>query len=171
MDPRSFPLTLLYDASCPVCAMEMHALRARDLAAHGQAPWLRLVDISAPGFDPAPYGASLQETNALIHAARPDGSIVIGLEALRLAYSAAGIGHWLAPTGWRWLQPAADWAYAAFAARRYGFSRAMGPVIQFIEHRRSERAAQRALIASQACHAGKCELNHASTSSTLRNTP
>ena len=28
--PITFPLTVFYDASCPLCASEMHALAARD---------------------------------------------------------------------------------------------------------------------------------------------
>jgi predicted DCC family thiol-disulfide oxidoreductase YuxK len=161
MNTANFPLTLLYDASCPVCRLEMHALRERDLAKHPDAPLLRLVDMSAPGFDAARYGATLAQMNALIHAMRPDGSLVVGVEVFRLAYGAVGLGKWFAPTGWRWLKPLFDWAYALFARNRYGFSRAMTPLIEWIERRRIEKAAQRALAASRACEAGACKISSA----------
>jgi predicted DCC family thiol-disulfide oxidoreductase YuxK len=159
MNAINFPLTLLYDASCPVCRLEMHALRERDLAKHPDAPLLRLVDISAPGFDAAPYGATLAQMNALIHAVRPDGSLVVGVEVFRLAYGAVGLGGWFVPTGWRWLKPAFDFAYAVFARNRYGISRAMTPLIEWIERKRIEKAAQRALAASRACADSDCKIS------------
>jgi predicted DCC family thiol-disulfide oxidoreductase YuxK len=159
MKNADFPLTLLYDASCPVCRLEMHALRERDLAKHSDAPLLRLVDMSAPGFEVAPYGVTLSEMNALIHAVRPDGSLVVGVEVFRLAYGAVGLGQRFAPTGWRWLKPLFDFAYAVFARHRYGFSRAMTSLIEWIERRRVEKAAIRALAASRACEAGACKIS------------
>jgi predicted DCC family thiol-disulfide oxidoreductase YuxK len=153
---NNYPLTLLYDGNCPVCTLEMHALRERDLIKQPDAPKLRLVDISAPGFDPRPYGASLAAMNALIHAQRPDGSLVIGVEVFRLAYGAVGLGHWVAPTGWRWLKPLVDRGYALFAAHRYGFSRLMRPAIRWLV----ERRARRALHHAQACSEGTCKLSH-----------
>jgi predicted DCC family thiol-disulfide oxidoreductase YuxK len=161
MNDNNFPLTLLYDASCPVCRLEMHALRERDMAKHPNAPLLRLVDISAPGFDAAPYCATPAQMNALIHAVRPDGSLVVGVEVFRLAYGAVGLGRWFAPTGWHWLKPAFDLAYALFARNRYGFSRTMTPLIEWIERRRIEKASQCALAASRACDAGACKISSA----------
>jgi predicted DCC family thiol-disulfide oxidoreductase YuxK len=151
MNQQNFPLTVFYDASCPVCRLEMHALRERDLALHAQEPQLHLVDMSAPGFDPTPYGASLAQMNALIHAVQPDGSLVVGVDVFRLAYGAVGMGRWVAPVGWRWLRPAVDAAYALFAKNRYGISRFFSPLVLWIERRRLEKAAQRSLVASQAC--------------------
>ncbi len=43
--PPRYPLTVFYDASCPMCASEMHALR--DLDREGR---LELVDCSAAQF-------------------------------------------------------------------------------------------------------------------------
>jgi predicted DCC family thiol-disulfide oxidoreductase YuxK len=161
MNTNNYPLTLLFDASCPVCRLEMHALHERDLAAHPQAPMLRLVDISAPEFDAAMYSATLAEMNALIHAVRPDGSLVIGVEVFRLAYGAVGMGRWVAPTGWPWLKPVFDFAYAIFARNRYGISKALTPFVGWIERKRIEKAAQRALAASSACE-GEGEVCHVS---------
>jgi predicted DCC family thiol-disulfide oxidoreductase YuxK len=160
MKNSDFPLTLLYDGNCPVCTLEMHALRDRALTLNPTEPALRIVDIALPGFDARPYGATLADMNALIHAQRPDGSLVIGVEVFRLAYGAVGLGHWVAPTGWPWLKPIANWAYAVFARNRYGISRLMAPVVRWVLHVRAERAAKRALAHSQACQHGACELNH-----------
>jgi predicted DCC family thiol-disulfide oxidoreductase YuxK len=141
---HNFPLTLLYDGACPVCNLEMDNLKARNTA--GQ---LRFVDISIPFFDPTPYGTTLDAMNALIHAARPDGSLVIGVEVFRLAYGAVGLGHLAAPTGWPLLKPAFDAAYKVFARNRYGVSKALGPLLTRI-------AALRANRRSQACAEGAC---------------
>lgn len=141
-----FPLTLLYDGACPVCNLEMDNLKARNTAG-----LLQFVDIAAPFFDPAPYGASLEEMNGLIHAVRPDGSLVIGVEVFRLAYGAVGLGHLAAPTGWPLLKPVFDAAYKVFARNRYGISSAVGPLLTRI-------AAVRANRRSQACADGACDL-------------
>ncbi len=150
----TYPLTLLYDGACPVCNLEMDNLKARNLAG-----LLHFVDTSVPGFDASPYGASLEQMNALIHAQRADGSLVIGVEVFRLAYGAVGLGRWAAPTGWPLLRPLFDAAYAVFARRRYLFSRWMTPAITWISRRRVEQAAAKALLASKACKDQVCQLH------------
>jgi predicted DCC family thiol-disulfide oxidoreductase YuxK len=140
-----FPLTLLYDGACPVCNLEMDNLKARNTAG-----MLKFVDIAAPFFDPAPYGTSLEAMNGLIHAVRPDGSLVIGTEVFRLAYGAVGLGHLAAPTGWPLLRPAFDAAYKVFARNRYGISDAVGPLLTRIVALRANRH-------SQACAQGACK--------------
>ena len=56
---HKYPLTLLYDAACPVCALEMDHLRSRN-----QQGLLAFVDIAQPGFEAARYGASLAAMDA-----------------------------------------------------------------------------------------------------------
>lgn len=158
LESRHFPLTLYFDAACAVCNLEMDNLKARNTEER-----LRFVDISQPGFDPAPLGVSLQALNGLLHAQRPDGSLVIGVEVFRLAYGAVGLGRWTAPTQWRWVAPWIDQAYAVFARNRNGISRVAMPLLQWLrQHRarrraaRIERAAQQATHAATACHDGLC---------------
>ncbi len=153
-----YPLTLFFDGACPVCNLEMDNLKACN--AHGL---LRFVDISVPCFDPAPLGVSLQALNGLLHAQRPDGSLVVGVEVFRLAYGAVGLGRWAAPTQWRLVAPWIDQAYALFARNRYGLSRATMPLLQWLRHQRAQRraarleqAAQQATQAATACHEGVC---------------
>ena len=127
-----YPLTIFYDASCPVCALEMDQLGARDTAGR-----LVLVDMSAPGFDAGCHGLSHAELDAAIHAVRPDGSIVRGMAVLRLAYAAAGLGWLLRPSGMGPLRPAFDAAYRVFARHRKSISRVLGPAIETVRRRRT----------------------------------
>ena len=130
-----YPLTIFYDASCPVCALEMDQLRSR-----GTAGRLVLVDMSALGFDAANYGLSLPEIDAVVHALRPDGSVVRGMAVLRLAYAAAGLGWVLRPSASAPLKPVFDAAYRVFARHRKPISRALAPLISVLRERRARRA-------------------------------
>ena len=142
-----YPLTLFYDAACPVCSLEMDHLRERDVAGR-----LIFVDIGAPGFDAAAHGATLQAMNAEIHAKRPDGSMLKGVEVLRLAYEAAGLGWVLRASAWPVLQPAFDLAYRGFARHRIAISRAAAPLIRSLRNLRARRAVRR----MRECSAGAC---------------
>jgi predicted DCC family thiol-disulfide oxidoreductase YuxK len=141
----NYPLTLLYDGACPVCMLEMDNIKARNTAG-----LLLFTDVSLQGFDPLPFGATLAQMNALIHAVRPDGTLVVGVEVFRLAYGAVGLGRWAAPTGWPLLKPLVDALYALFARHRYLASRYAMPLLTRI-------AAARAAKRAKACAAGTCE--------------
>ncbi len=142
---NNYPLTLLYDAACPVCSLEMDHLRERNRDA-----LLVFIDISAPHFDPTPYGVTLAAMNAEIHGVLPDGSMLRGVQVLRLAYAAVGLGWVLSPTGWAPLRPLFDVGYRVFARHRQAISRVSGPLIQAV---RARRMAKR----MQACNSGVCE--------------
>ena len=129
-----YPLKVFYDASCPVCAMEMDQLRRRD-----GDDRLVLVDMSAPGFDAACHGFDPAELDAAIHAVRPDGSVVRGMPVLRLAYAAAGLGWLLRPTGFAPLRPVFDAAYRLFARHRHSISGALAPAIAALRARRARK--------------------------------
>jgi predicted DCC family thiol-disulfide oxidoreductase YuxK len=142
-----YPLTLLYDANCPVCALEMDHLRERT-----EAGKLVFVDIGAEGFDPRPYGASFEAMDAEIHGVLPDGSVIKGVEVLRLAYDAAGLGWVMRPTGWAPLRPLFDMGYRVFARHRRRISRAAAPLIGAVRAMRARRTAQR----MHECASGTC---------------
>lgn len=152
VDNPRWPLTLLYDAACPVCSLEMDHLRER--SADGR---LRFVDISAPGFSAAAWGSTQAELMARIHGVRPDGSHLVGLPALREAYAAAGLGAWLAPTGWRGAARLADLAYEAFARHRQPISRVAAPLIDGLREWRARRQLRR----MAACSDGACTVDAA----------
>jgi len=143
----TYPLTLLYDAQCPVCSLEMDHLRER--CADGR---LVFVDISQPGFDAAPYGVTWEAMDAEIHGVRPDGSVIKGVEVLRLAYDAAGLSWVMRPTGWAPLRPAFDAGYRLFARHRRRISAAAAPLIAAVRAQRARRVAK----AMRECGAGAC---------------
>lgn len=145
--PTTYPLTLLYDAQCPVCALEMDHLRARSTDGR-----LLFVDIAQPGFDASRYGLRFEAVDAEIHGIRPDGSVIIGVEVLRLAYEAAGLGWVMRPTGWAPLRPAFDLGYRLFARHRRRISAAAAPLIGVIRARRASRVA----AAMRECSADAC---------------
>lgn len=81
----TYPITIYYDSSCPLCNREMSTLQE-----HDQDGNLILVDCSAPGFI-APAGApSPQQMMQLLHVLTADGLWVVGVPAFRLVY--AGVG-------------------------------------------------------------------------------
>jgi len=84
-----FPLTVFYDASCPLCASEMHALKARD--ADGK---LELVDCSAPDFDEGILsGTTVKRSHLMtyLHARDAHGRWLIGVDAFQEIYGAVGL--------------------------------------------------------------------------------
>jgi predicted DCC family thiol-disulfide oxidoreductase YuxK len=113
-----YPLTLLYDGACPLCLAEMERLMMRN-----RRSLLRFVDASAPGFDAVHYGTTQAEVMRVIHGVRPDGSLLQGVSAIRLAYAAAGLGGIARLLGLPGIRQAANWAYPRIANNRYALSR------------------------------------------------
>lgn len=148
-----YPLTLFYDAACPVCSLEMDHLRARNRDGR-----LVFIDISAPGFDAERYGVRADDMDAEIHGLAADGTMFRGMEVLRLAYDAAGLGWVLRATGWAPLRALFDAGYRVFARHRRGISRAAAPLIDGIHSVRARRTAERMC----ACKNGGCEVDAAS---------
>lgn len=125
-------LTIFCDGACPMCALEVDMLRRRDLGHR-----LRWVDISAPSFDAAAHGFARRDLDAVIHGVRADGSVVRGLDVLRLAYGAAGLGRLVAATRHPWLRAPSDAAYRLFARHRHAISRALAPVLRRVRRVRA----------------------------------
>ncbi len=119
--PLRYPLTVFYDASCPLCASEMHALRELDAAGH-----IELVDCSAPEFSDEGLRAEGITRVALmqrIHARDARGRWLRGIDAFEAVYRAAGLEGaarvWGNP---RW-RPLFDRLYAWIARHRQLLSR------------------------------------------------
>jgi predicted DCC family thiol-disulfide oxidoreductase YuxK len=113
--------TLLYDSECPFCKLEVDWLRRRDR--HGR---LGAIDIAADGFDAAQFGLGIDDVHARLHGVRADGTVVEGMAAIRAAWSAAGLGWVMAPTGWPVLRWFADLGYLLFARYRVPLGRLFG---------------------------------------------
>jgi predicted DCC family thiol-disulfide oxidoreductase YuxK len=145
-----YPLTLLYDAACPVCSLEMDHLWQRNGAGH-----LAFVDISAAGFDATAWGTTPAALNTEMHAVTPDGRHLIGLEALRAAYAAVGLGWVLRPTAWGPLAPLADASYRLFARYRLPISAVAAPLITALRAWRVRRAHLR----MARCQGGACSIH------------
>ena len=149
----TWPLTIYYDASCPLCREEMHALKA-----HDAADSLRLVDASPQGFaDPELTTAGIAQADLmrLIHARDASGRWFVGVDVFELAYGAAGLRGmarlWANPR----LRPLWNGLYPWVARLRQPLSwlrlnRAYGWLVR--------RAAARAQARAGTCATGRCEL-------------
>lgn len=112
-----FPLQVFYDGSCLVCASEVERYGRRDLDGR-----LMLMDISAPGFDPAPFGISLAEFMYQMHAIDRSGRVFRGVEAFWAIWQAFPASSLLGVCGrlimLPLVNPLARLSYCTFAAIR-----------------------------------------------------
>lgn len=116
-----YPLTVFYDASCPLCASEMHALKARDC--HGR---IELVDCSSPGFSDAgliAMGVTREKLMKRIHAHDAYGRWLVGVECFEAVYRAAGLEGAARVWGSRRLRRVFDRLYPWIADHRQALSR------------------------------------------------
>ena len=120
MHSDAYPLTLFFDARCPVCRMEMDSLRRRD-----DARRLRFQDVRAADFV-VPAGTTLDHMLEAIHGRTADDRLVVGVETLRLAYRAVGLGWLAAPTAWPLLRGPSERAYLWFARHRFAMPAWLG---------------------------------------------
>jgi predicted DCC family thiol-disulfide oxidoreductase YuxK len=117
----TFPLTLYYDASCPACRSEMHALKACDR--HDR---LILVDCSSAGFSDASAAAAGVTREAMLgamHARDADGRWLTGVAVFAHAYAVAGLPMAARLWGHPRLQPVWARAYPWIARHRQLLSR------------------------------------------------
>ena len=82
-DTPAYPLQIFFDGSCSVCAREMEAYRRKERTGR-----LQFIDISAPGFDPAPYHITLKELMHEMHAIDRENHVFRGVEAFRAIWQA-----------------------------------------------------------------------------------
>lgn len=133
-----YPLTVFYDASCPLCAREMRTLNERDREAR-----LELVDCSAPDFDHsvlAGTGITRADLMTRIHARDAHGRWLVALDALEAAYRAVGLERAAQFWGSRRMRPLLEALYLWVARRRQALSR---PAINALARRLSRDSAQR----------------------------
>lgn len=113
-DRPAYPLRIFFDGSCSVCAAEMDIYQRKE---HGGR--LRFVDISAPEFDPAPYGITLEAFMYEMHAIDRQSRVYRGVDAFRAiwqSFPAASryglLGALVALPGLHLLARAGYWCFA-----------------------------------------------------------
>ena len=106
-------MELFYDGDCPLCEKEIRVLKFLD-----RKSAIQFVDIAGTGFDPAQYGPSMDDFMREIHARRPDGKFVTGMEAFRGVYNLLGLGLLSRATLIPGLKQTFDAAYRLFARNR-----------------------------------------------------
>ena len=152
----AWPLVIYYDASCPLCREEMHALTAYDLQGR-----LQLVDASPAAFDDEYTRAAGIDHAALmrlIHARDRDGRWYRGVEVFELSYAAAGLGGVAAVWAHPRLRPLWDRLYPWVARFRQPLSRLR---LNRLYGALVRRAAARAQRRAGACAAGACVMPEA----------
>jgi predicted DCC family thiol-disulfide oxidoreductase YuxK len=121
--PRAvrYPLTIFYDASCPVCVAQMSRVGRRDVLGR-----LVLVDCSAADFDETVLaGLPIRRADLMtaIHARDAHGRWFSGIEVLELANAAVGRDAVAGIWGSRMLRPMLRRLYAWVARHRHAFPR------------------------------------------------
>ena len=110
-------LTIFYDGSCPLCAIEMRHLKRLN-----QDNKLGFVDIMAADFAERFPALDRRALNDRIGAMRADGTMLIGLDVTYEAWRLVGKGWLYAPLRWPLVKPLADRFYLWFAKHRYRIS-------------------------------------------------
>lgn len=139
MPEHTFPLVIYYDAACRLCNSEMTNLMLRNTAQR-----LQFVDVSAPGFNNPPPGATREDLLRVIHAQRADGVVIQGVDVFRLAYRAVGLGAVSRLIELPVLRTLADRCYPWLARHRY---RIPAWISHFLFETAMRRAARRAASA------------------------
>lgn len=145
----AYPLTLYYDASCPLCHAEMHNLMLRN-----EDGRLAFVDASARDFASPVAGIDRDQMMAAMHGVWADGAVSQGVDAIHAAYVAVGLGHVTAFTQWPVMNAALAWLYPRFARRRQWVPRWLVRAVFEGPIRRSAQAAH----ARMNCSAAGCPL-------------
>lgn len=157
------PLTIYYDASCPLCANEMHALKAAD-----DDSKLVLVDCSRPEFDDRPfadYGITRESMMRLIHARDADGRWLRGVDVFEAAYDAAGFAALARLWGHSRLRPWWEKLYPWVARNRNALSRLGLPHLFRLLTRNARRRS--ASAAAHGCSTGVCITDNESETGTI----
>ena len=121
----NYPLTIYYDASCPLCAAEMHTIKETDFENK-----LILVDcsnenFSEPAFCPSTKTAMIER----IHAVDSTGQWINGVDVFAIAYSAAGFKKLGKFWGSKTLRPILSKAYPFIADNRHWLSKTPLPYV------------------------------------------
>lgn len=120
-----YPLTIYYDASCPLCSAEMHTIKETDFENK-----LILVDCSNDSFNEPAFCPTDKETMmARIHAQDAAGQWIKGVDVFTVAYSAAGFNSLSKFWGSSMMRPILTRAYPLIADNRHWLSKTPLPYL------------------------------------------
>ncbi len=144
-----YPLTIYYDASCPICQQEVDLLKEFD-----RENKIELVDCSPAAFV-GKDGHSRESMMKLIHAKDATGNWLIGAPVFAAAYAAAEMSALSKLWGHTRLQPVWRVVYPWIANNRQslsklGLTHAFDRVVRWLHAREAKRAVAR----SQTCAIG-----------------
>jgi predicted DCC family thiol-disulfide oxidoreductase YuxK len=152
----TYPMTIYYDASCPICATEMAAIKMRDVNQR-----LELVDCSMPTFDDAEAnsaGVSREAMMRIIHARDARGTWLHGVDVFVAAYEAANVPLMAKLWGSRLLRPFWNRAYPWIAHNRQPLSRiGLQHVLRAVIWLATSRRAPHQTQATQRCASNACQ--------------
>jgi predicted DCC family thiol-disulfide oxidoreductase YuxK len=107
-------IDLLYDSSCPICAMEVEFLRKRDLQNR-----IKYTDLCSSDYKPEEHGnIQFSEGMRKIRAVLPGNKVITGVEVFRETYKAVGLGWVFELTTLPVIGHLADIAYDFWAENR-----------------------------------------------------
>lgn len=122
------PLTVFYNADCPVCRIEIG--RYRRYAEDRGLP-LRWTDVAAEPDVLGRHGIDPEAQRRRLHAMTPDGRVVAGVDAFDLMWRRMPRFRWLAGMP----QPG-----LMRAAARFAYDRLLAPALYRLDRRRRRRA-------------------------------
>jgi predicted DCC family thiol-disulfide oxidoreductase YuxK len=148
-----YPITIYYDASCPLCTREISLLKKFD-----SDQKIQLVDCSPVDYA-GENGFTREAMMKLIHAKDASGRWMIGAPVFAAAYGVTGFASVARLWGARPLQPLWRVVYPWIANNRTLLSK-LGAVnaVTWLLHRLHARAARQAAANSKACADDQCEL-------------
>ena len=121
----TYPLTIYYDASCPLCRTEMHTIKETDFKNQ-----LILVDCSKESFaEPAFCPATKEIMMERIHAVDATGCWIKGVDVFEAAYQAAGFHKLSRFWGSKTLRPILKKVYPMIADNRHWLSKTPVPYL------------------------------------------
>ena len=147
-----YPMTIFYDASCPLCLREVTLLKQYD-----PENQILLTDCSPLDFAPL-EGHGREAMMRLIHSRDASGQWLVGAPVFAAAYHAAGFASVANLWGSARLQPFWRVVYPWIADHRImlsklGATSALGSILNFL-HR---RAAKKAAAAAKSCGDQSCQ--------------
>lgn len=150
----TYPITIFYDASCPICKSEMEAIKISDVQNK-----LNLVDCSPTTFDVKKYTNSISQTDMMtcIHALDANGAWLKGVDVFAAAYSVTGFDFIAAIWANKTLRPITTRLYPWIANNRQLLSKTGLPFVfnslvkKLAQNKANKTFSQRVTCADDAC--------------------